>query len=81
MSRRYAELIAQWREAAAQTRDAQAKLTVIFNAHLEGKGPAPDADAIQQLRKLRDIEHAKLDAAMAYARKTAKGQPTGMGDL
>lgn len=81
MGQRYAELIEHWRTAAAETRDAQAKVTAVFNAHLEGKGPAPEAASIEHLRKLRDIEHAKLDAAMEYARKTASGPPTGLGDL
>jgi hypothetical protein len=81
MSQHYADLIEQWRIAAAATRDAQTKLTVVFNAHLDGKGPAPDAAAIEHLRRLRDIEHAKLEAAMEYARRTASGPPTGLGDL
>jgi hypothetical protein len=81
MSQRYADLIEQWRLAAAQTRQAQARLTAIFNAHLEGKGPAPDAATVERLRTLRDIEHAKLGAAMEYARQTASGPPTGLGSL
>jgi len=81
MSQRYAELIDRWRLAAAETRQAQARLTAIFDAHLEGKGPAPEAAAIERLRKLRDVEHAMLEAAMAYARKSASGPPTGLGSL
>ena len=81
MSQRYAELIEQWRSAAAETRDAQEHLTRAGHAHLEGKGPAPDAASVERLRKLRDVEHAKLEAAMAYARQTASGPPTGRGAL
>jgi hypothetical protein len=81
MSQRYAELIDDWRAASARTRAAQAALKTIFEAHLEGKGPAPEQRLIEQLRELRDVEHAKLEAAMAYVRKTASGPPTGYGSL
>jgi len=81
MSQRYAKLIDEWRAASADTRAAQAELKAAFEAHLEGKGPAPQAHAIERLRELRDIEHAKLEAAMAYVRKTAAGPPTGHGRL
>jgi hypothetical protein len=81
VSQRYAQLIAEWRTAAAETRKAQAKLTLSLDAHLNGKGPAPDPSSIDYLRKLRDIEHAKLEAAMEYVRKTASGPPTGSGNL
>jgi hypothetical protein len=81
MSQRYAELIDQWRAASARTRAAQADLKAIFEAHLEGKGPPPEQALIERLRELRDIEHAELEAAMAYVRKTASGPPTGHGSL
>jgi hypothetical protein len=81
MSQRYAQLIDEWRAASAETRAAQAELKAVFEAHLDGKGPAPEPRTIERLRELRDIEHAKLDAAMAYVRKTASGPPTGHGKL
>jgi hypothetical protein len=81
MSQRYAELIDDWRAASARTRAAQAELKAIFEAHLDGKGSPPEQRLIEQLRELRDVEHAKLDAAMAYVRKTASGPPTGHGSL
>jgi hypothetical protein len=81
MSQRYAELIDDWRAACARTRAAQAELKAIFEAHLDGKGPPPEQRLNEQLRELRDVEHAKLDAAMAYVRKTASGPPTGHGSL
>jgi hypothetical protein len=81
MSERYAELIAQWRAAAAATRKVQTKVTVAFNRHLDGKGPPPEAETIEHLRRLRDIEHAKLEAAMEYARQAASGPASGLGDL
>jgi hypothetical protein len=81
MSQHYAELIDEWRAASARTRAAQAELKAIFEAHLDGNGPAPEQKLIEHLRELRDIEHAKLEAAMAYVRKTASGPPTGHGSL
>jgi hypothetical protein len=81
MSQRYAQLIDEWRAASARTRAAQAELKAIFEAHLDGKGPAPDHELVEQLRALRDIEQAKLEAAMAYVRKTASGPPSGLGSL
>jgi hypothetical protein len=81
VSQRYAELIDEWRAASAQTRAAQAELKAMFEAHLEGKGPPPAQRLIERLRELRDLEHAKLDAAMAYVRRTASGPPTGHGSL
>jgi hypothetical protein len=76
MSQRYAQLI-----DSARTRAAQAELKTIFEAHLDGKGPAPDLALVERLRELRDIEQAKLEAAMAYVRKTAAGPPSGLGSL
>jgi hypothetical protein len=81
MSQGYAELIAQWRTAAAETREAQVRLTVAFNAHLGGNTAAPEPASIQHLRKLQDVEHTKLQAAMECASKTDSGFPTGPGDL
>jgi hypothetical protein len=81
MSQRYAELIDEWRKASSATRAAQAELKAVFEAHLEGKGPPPTARDTERLRELRDIEHAKLDAAMTYVRRTASGPATGHGSL
>jgi hypothetical protein len=79
MSRHHAELVDEWRTAAEESRKARARLSRILDAHLQGKGPAPEPRMIEHVRHLQDLERAKLDAAMEYAKETAAGPPTGFG--
>jgi len=78
MSQRYAALLQDWRDASARTRDAQQKLKAKFDAHMEG-GPAPTEEEVALVRRLREVEGEKLEAAMDYVRQTASGPPTGFG--
>jgi hypothetical protein len=80
MSETYAALINDWRKASEATRNAQAKLKAQFDAHLGG-GPEPHEEDVRRLRELREIESRKLDEAMQYVKKTARGPRTGMGKL
>ena len=80
MSETYAALINEWRVAAEATRKAQVALKTKFDAHLEG-GPPPSDDDVRRVHELHKIENRKLDEAMKYVKKAARGPQTGMGKL
>ena len=65
MSTRYQELIEQWREAAARTREAQRLLKLAFDAHIAG-GPAPsDEEVAERIRVYWRPYHERLQSALA----------------
>jgi hypothetical protein len=72
MSEKYKKLLDEWRGAADKTRAAQQKLKDQFELFLQGRGPEPSKAQTDRVQALRDIESAKLEAAMAYVRRTAR---------
>lgn len=68
----YDDLLEEWRAAAANTRDAQLKLKQAFELFLAGDGPEPSKAVIDEVQLLRDIENAKLQAALAFVRRAAR---------
>jgi hypothetical protein len=72
MSERYEQLLAEWRACASETRDAQARVREQFDAFLDGRGPEPSVRELKQLDQLREVENAKLEAAMRYLRETGQ---------
>lgn len=73
MDHTYDALLADWRAAAGRTRDAQQKLKEAFELFLQGGGSEPSKAEIDRVQALRDVENAKLEAALAYVRKSARG--------
>jgi hypothetical protein len=78
VSERYAELINDWRAAAARAREAQQRLNAKFEAHLAG-GPEPTPQDIENVRALRTLETAKLHLTMEYIKRTAGRPPVPSG--
>jgi hypothetical protein len=80
MSARYQQLLAEWRAAAAVTKDAQDRLKGRFDAFLAGDGPEPTEEEVQQVHRLREVESGKLDEAMRYLRETTTPTRKGKSD-
>jgi hypothetical protein len=81
MSETYASLVEEWRQAAAATRQAQARVNRQFDEHLAGRASAPLDVDVEFIRQLRSLESEKLEAALRYAAKAARSPPTGFGRL
>jgi hypothetical protein len=80
VSTRYKQLIDDWREAAARTRERQRLLNIAFDEHIAG-GPEPSEEDVAALSELRQIEADKLEEAMDYLRRTSTGGPSTPGEL
>jgi len=76
MSAIYRKLLADWREAADETRKAQAELRQKIDTYLESGGPEPAQSDVDRLHALRDAESARLRQAMDYLRRTTTPPPT-----
>ncbi|WP_427913412.1 hypothetical protein ACPWT1_00075 [Ramlibacter sp. MMS24-I3-19] len=74
MSAAYDKLLDDWRQAAAETRRAQQVLKVRFDLFLQGCAPEPSEADIARMNALRDVESARLQAALASVRRIAAGR-------
>ena len=75
MGTTYQKLLDDWRAAANDTRKAQQALKDRFELFIQGQAPEPREAEVQEVQRLRDAEHVKLQAAMAYVRNSAHGHP------
>jgi hypothetical protein len=78
MSERYARLLAQWKEADARAKEAEARLNEAFLAFVERRGPEPTPQEREEAHELRAREREALNAAITYVKTTALG-PRGTG--
>ena len=69
MSEQYQAMLAEWRHAVEQAREAEQALSDAFEAYTRNAGPAPTEQQYGLVRQRRAIAEQKLGAAMQYVKQ------------